>query len=119
KKLHIDSIEKLRQAAQKHRLRKLAGFGEKTEAKLLQALDRFQQDGRRVYLAEAKVFAEAIVNHLKTRPGFEQIEVAGSYRRRKETVADLDLLAACATPGPVMDRLAGYEAVAEVLARGP
>jgi DNA polymerase (family 10) len=111
-------LDKLRQAGEKHRIRKLAGFGAKTEEKILQSLGHLEQAGRRIYLAEAKVYADAVVRHLKGTPGLKQIEVAGSYRRRKETVGDLDLLATCDRVGTVMDRLADYEGVAEVQARG-
>jgi DNA polymerase (family 10) len=73
---------------------------------------------QRALLAEAMVLADAAVRHLQHAPGVGHIEVAGSIRRRKETVGDLDLLVTCQRAGPVMDRLADYEAVAEVLARG-
>jgi DNA polymerase (family 10) len=116
--LHIHSLDELRQAAAGHRIRELPGFGAKMEEKIVQALERREEGGRRVQLAEAKVFADAVVQHLKPTPGLGRIEMAGSYRRRKETVGDLDLLVTCARPGPVMDRLAAYEAVEEVLARG-
>ena len=117
-RLNIGSLDSLRQAAEKHRIRKLRGFGAKTEEKILQALQGREETGRRVLLAEAQVFADAVVRHLKQAPGVGQVEVAGSFRRRKETVGDLDLLVTCRRAGPVMDHLADYEAVAEVLARG-
>jgi DNA polymerase (family 10) len=117
-RLKIGSIDDLRQAAEKHRIRRLRGFGAKTEEKILQALQGREETGRRILLAEAKVFADAVVRHLRQAPGVGQVEVAGSFRRRKETVGDLDLLATCRRAGPVMDRLAEYDAVAEVLARG-
>jgi DNA polymerase (family 10) len=143
--LQITSLDKLRSAAEKHRIRKLKGFGAKTEESILQALAGLEQSSRRVYLADAKVYADAIVRHLKATPphptlspsegegnqlkprprGGEgrvrrlgQIEVAGSFRRRRETVGDLDLLVTCSRCDAVMDRLAAYEGVAEVLARG-
>jgi DNA polymerase (family 10) len=116
--LKITSLESLRQAAESHRIRKLEGFGEKTEEKILQALEDLEGSSRRVYLAEAKVYADAIVRYLKATPGMDQIEVAGSFRRRLETIGDLDVLVTCRRCDVVMDRLAGYEAVAEVLARG-
>jgi DNA polymerase (family 10) len=117
-RLKVGSIDDLRQAAEKHRIRRLRGFGTKTEQNILQALQGREETGRRILLAEAKVFADAVVRHLRQAPGVGQVEVAGSFRRRKETVGDLDLLATCRRAGPVMDRLAEYEAVAEVLARG-
>jgi DNA polymerase (family X) len=117
--LQIQSLAQLRQAAEKHEIRKLKGFGEKTEEKILQSLDHLEQAARRFLLAEAKVYIDALIKHLKEAPGLEQIEAAGSYRRRKETVGDLDVLATCKQVEPVMDRLAAFASVAEVLARGP
>jgi DNA polymerase (family 10) len=119
KELQITSLDKLRQAAKRHRLRELKGFGAKTEENVLKALEHMPEAGKRVYLAEAKVFADAVVRHLKKARGIGQLEVGGSFRRRCETVGDLDLLATCADAKPIMDSLASYEAVAEVLARGP
>jgi DNA polymerase (family 10) len=116
--LQITSLDKLRQAAEKHRIRKLKGFGAKTEETIVQGLDGLAEAGRRVYLAEAKVYADAIVRHLKATPQLGQIEVAGSFRRRRETVGDLDLLVTCGQCDAIMDRLAAYEGVAQVLARG-
>jgi DNA polymerase (family 10) len=118
KKLKIASLEGLRQAAEGHRIREVEGFGAKTEEKILQALEGLEERGRRVYLAEAKVYADAIVRFLKTTPGLDQIEVAGSFRRRLETVGDLDVLVTCSRCDRVMNRLADYDGVAEVLARG-
>lgn len=117
-RLRIGSLDDLRQAAQKHRIRRLPGFGAKMEEKILQALEGREESGRRVLLAEAKVFAHAVVRHLKQAPGVGHVEVAGSFRRHRETVGDLDVLITCRRAGPVMDHLADYEAVAEVLARG-
>ncbi len=118
RQLGIRSLEDLQQAAGQHCIRKLKGFGAKTEENLLRGLEQLAQVGRRVYLAEAKVYADALTRHLRTTPGLHEVEVAGSFRRRKETVGDLDVLVACKDAGKVMDRLAVYEGVAEVLARG-
>ncbi len=80
--------------------------------------DESVSTSRRVLLAEAKVFADAVVRHLRQAAGIGRVEVAGSVRRRKESVGDLDLLVTCRRAGAVMDRLADYEAVTKVLARG-
>jgi DNA polymerase (family X) len=117
-RLRIGSLDDLRAAAEQHRIRRLRGFGARMEEKILQALEGREGAGRRVLLAEAKVFADAVVRHLKQAPGVGQVEVAGSFRRRRETVGDLDLLVTCKKSTPVMDHLADYETVAEVLARG-
>jgi DNA polymerase (family 10) len=117
--LGISSLDDLRQAATTHRIRELKGFGAKTEEKVLQSLEHHQESGQRVYLAEAKVYADAVERFLKKVDGIGQVAVAGSFRRRKETIGDLDLLVTCSEPDPVMDRLGAYDAVVQVLARGP
>jgi DNA polymerase (family 10) len=116
--LGIRSLDKLGQAAREHRIRQVKGFGTKTEENILRGLEHLAQVGRRVYLAEAKVYADALIRHLKGVPGLHQVEIAGSFRRRKETVGDLDVLVACDEADTVMDRLAAYDGVVEVLARG-
>lgn len=118
RKLGIASLEDLRKAASERRIRKLEGFGAKTEEAILSGLDALGGATRRVLLSEAKPYAEALVARLKEAPGAGAVEAAGSYRRRSETVGDLDLLAVCARPEPVMERLAAYDGVARVLARG-
>ena len=116
--LGIRSLDQLRQAARQHRVRELKGFGQKTEEKILQGLNHLVPAERRVYLAEAKVYADSLTAHLRAAVGVKKICVAGSFRRRQETVGDLDILVTCDDSGKVMDRLAAYDGVAEVLARG-
>jgi DNA polymerase (family 10) len=118
KQLGVRCLEDLRQAAVKHSIRDLKGFGAKTEENLLKALDQLHTTGRRLYLADAKVYADALVRHLKGCPDLEQIEVAGSFRRRKETVGDLDILVACTDAGAVIDHFLRFDEVTSVLARG-
>jgi DNA polymerase (family 10) len=118
KKLKVDSIDDLRRAAAKHAIAKLKGFGAKTEENILKALEGLTESSRRMYLADAQAYAEAIVQHLKKCPGVIEIDMAGSYRRRKETVGDLDILASCKNSGKLMDRLANFEGVSRVLAHG-
>lgn len=117
--LGVNSLDKLRQLAEEHRIRTVKGFGAKTEENILKGLADFEQVGRRVTLAEAKVYADALLRHLKPTPGIKDVAVAGSYRRRKETVGDLDVLVSCNHPHVAMERLACYEGVEEVVARGP
>jgi len=118
RQLGISSLDKLRRAVLRHRVRELRGFGPKTEENILQGLENLAQVGRRVYLAEAKVYADAVIRHLRGTPGLRQVETAGSFRRRKETVGDLDILATCDDVDKVMDRLAAYSGVAAVVGRG-
>jgi DNA polymerase (family 10) len=116
--LGISSLESLREAAESHRIRGIKGFGAKTEENIIRELQHVSKEERRFYLADAKVYADALLRHLRATPGVNAAEMAGSYRRCKETVGDLDLLVTCQVAGSVMDRLAAYEGVAEVLARG-
>jgi DNA polymerase (family 10) len=117
--LGIDSFEDLEAAARSGRVRELEGFGEKTEESLLAGIERLRGGGqRRTRLADAEAVAEPLRAHLAEAEGVAAIEVAGSYRRRKATVGDLDILVACADSAPVMAAFAGYEEVAEVLSQG-
>jgi DNA polymerase (family X) len=117
--LRITCLDELRAAAQEQRIRALKGFGPKMEQKILASLEARVPIGRRVTLAEAKVFADALLARLRGAPGVGSVEVAGSFRRRRETVGDLDVLACGRDPEPIMDLLATYGATAEVLGRGP
>jgi DNA polymerase (family 10) len=96
------------------------GFGERTEARILEGVRRLRERtvDRRFLLADALPEAERILAHLRASPAATRIEVAGSARRMRETVADLDLVAASRDPAALADRLAGYPLVAETLARG-
>ena len=118
RELGIRTVEDLRQAVLARRIREIKGFGEKTEEAILRALNKPDRAAQRVYLADAKVFADAVVRHLKGTPGIGQVIVSGSLRRRLETVGDVDVLVTCPNAEPVMSRLAAYEGVGEVLARG-
>jgi DNA polymerase (family 10) len=117
KKLKVNSIDDLRKAAARHAIREVKGFGAKTEENILKALKQTEARAR-MYLCDAKSYAEALVLHLKGCPAIDSIEVAGSYRRRKETVGDLDILVTCRSAQKVMDRLLEFEGVSDVLARG-
>lgn len=118
RELGITSPGQLREAAEQHRLRDLAGFGPRREARLLAALDRQSSATERVPLAEAEQYAEALVRRLRRAPGVQRVTVAGSYRRRCDTVGDLDLLVVCDRPAAAVEALAADEDTAHVLARG-
>ncbi|MFI5012189.1 MAG: DNA polymerase/3'-5' exonuclease PolX [Hyphomicrobiales bacterium] len=116
--LGIRSIEDLRRAVKTGRLRELRGFGAKSEAKLLAALTKPPSE-KRFKLAAAEVEAKALVDFLHQRLESGRIAVAGSYRRRRDTVGDLDILVTARNGAAVGDDLAKYENVASVLAHGP
>ncbi|MEX2121678.1 MAG: DNA polymerase/3'-5' exonuclease PolX [Pirellulales bacterium] len=118
KELKIASLEQLREACQAQRVRGLKGFGAKTEEAILAGLDFAGSSQQRLLWAEADVFAQSLLAHLRGLPGVEQLAAAGSYRRGRETVGDLDLLVVSNNPDEAMDHLARFAGVADVLARG-
>ncbi len=117
-KLKIKTLEQLKAAAREHRIRELEGFGDKTEATILEALEQHAEQVTRFKLAVAAQYAEPLASYLKRSRNVKQVEIAGSYRRCKETVGDLDLLATTKGASNVMDRFVKYDEVRDVLAHG-
>ena len=116
--LKVASLMDLKQAVEAGQVAQLKGFGEKTAKSILEGLAQVELTGTRAYMAEAKVEADAIVESLRQVPGVGQVTAAGSLRRRKETVGDLDVLATASDATLAMDTLAAHPLVAQVLARG-
>ncbi|MDW8324481.1 MAG: DNA polymerase/3'-5' exonuclease PolX, partial [Burkholderiales bacterium] len=116
--LKVDSLADLRAAAEAGRIRTLPGFGAKTEQHILEALKVRAGEPRRFKRVVAAQYAEPLAAALRGVSGVSQVVIAGSYRRCRETVGDLDLLAVAADAAPVMRRFIGYDEVAEVLAQG-
>jgi DNA polymerase (family 10) len=117
--LKTRTLEDLERAARAGRVRDIAGFGPKTEQKILAAIA--QRRGREARLAwiEAEQVAEPLLRALRSAPGVRDAAVAGSFRRRRETVGDLDIVVASDAAATVMRRFVTYEDVAEVVASGP
>ena len=118
RQLGINSLADLSQAASRHAVSELKGFGRKTEEKILKAIDELQASERRLYLVDAQCYADAIAAHLRKLSCAENVEVAGSFRRRKETVGDLDVLVSSRRADEIMEHVMQFEGIAEVLARG-
>jgi DNA polymerase (family 10) len=118
-KLGVRGRDDLLRAVEAGKLRELAGFGEATEKNLAKALARVQPTSeRRLLLSRAWSVAMELAEHVRNVRGVEQVELAGSFRRRKETVGDLDLLATGGNASEVMDAFVAHPMVAEVLGRG-
>ena len=117
-KLGIRTLDELRNAAQEGRVKTLQGFGPKTEQHILDQLKARTSEAKRFKLAISTQYAEAFITYLKASAGVEQIVAAGSYRRAKETIGDLDLLVTARSGSPVIDRFVSYPEVEEVLAHG-
>jgi DNA polymerase (family 10) len=118
RELGIDGLEELVAAARDGRLRGLKGFSAKTEENVLQAVQRAQRDTGRVTIDVATEVAEALLERLRAIPDVRRADLAGSLRRMAETIGDVDLLVASASPAPIMDAFTGYEDVERILARG-
>ncbi len=108
----------LEKAAKDGRLRDLPGFGEKVEQNVLKALATASQTEGRMLLARAWPLAHAIAERLRAVRGVRTVELAGSFRRRRETVGDVDVLVTGGDPGEVMDAFISHESVSDVLGRG-
>ena len=117
--LDVHTIEQLARAARDGRIRALPGFGEKTEATILEAISAHVEKQARFKLAVAAQYAEPFRKYLETIPGVKQVVLAGSYRRSRETVGDIDILVTATDAEKVMDRFVAYDEVKDVMARGP
>ena len=116
-RLHLRTLEDLRRAARAGRLSELRGFGAKTEEKILAALSKSAVVEKRFKLSVAEAEATALLDYLKLPKS--DIAVAGSYRRRRETVGDLDIVATAVKTAVGGDRLVKYDNVPRVAAHGP
>ena len=119
KELGISSVEELKEAVLAHRLRGMKGFGEKTEERILQGIRVLESKGGRMLLGEALPLAEAYVEYLRSTQSIDRISVAGSLRRGRDTVGDIDILVGDDRPAAVIDAFAAYPSVEEVLMKGP
>jgi DNA polymerase (family 10) len=117
--LGIATISELKEAALGGRIRALRGFGKKTEEMVLEELgEEDEERGKRVKLRIAEQIADSLTEYLKAVDGVTQVTAAGSYRRRKETVGDLDVLVTCSADCPLIERFVSYGDVLKVISKG-
>jgi DNA polymerase (family 10) len=116
--LKVNTVDELRRAASAGRIRELPRFGEKMEARIIESLAARPAGPQRYKLSVAAQYAGALETWLRRLPGVLQVAVAGSFRRGRETVGDLDVLVTAEPGSTVMRRFAAYEEVASVLALG-
>jgi DNA polymerase (family X) len=117
--LQIDTIDKLKLACEAGEVAKQKGFGEKTQQKILDGILHFEKVGHRVRIDLALPLGMALLEQIREFPGVIRGELCGSLRRRKETVADLDILVSSKDAQPIMDRFVKIPEVVQVLAQGP
>jgi len=116
--LGVDSLEALRKAAESGAIRGVPGFGEKTENNIRDALDRLEGQDKRLRLIDAEHIATPLMDYIKAIDGVKRATVAGSFRRRKETVGDLDILVTAKRGSDVIDAFTRYDEVDEVVSQG-
>jgi DNA polymerase (family 10) len=116
--LGITSVDELEQAAREGKLRDLKGFGAKTEQNILRGIERLKVHKERLPLAEAHPLAMEVVEDLLLAAPVERIEPAGSIRRMRDTIGDIDILVTSSEPQEVMATFVGLPVVDHVLERG-
>jgi DNA polymerase (family 10) len=118
-KLHVASKSDLLRAAKAGRIHDLKGFGEKTEQLILHELTIPGDNEGRMLRSVAEQYGQSVLRHVRALPGVSQAEIAGSYRRGKETVGDLDVLVCCESGVSLVEHFLGFPEIGEVLAQGP
>jgi len=118
-KLQISSIEQLLKACETGRVAKLPGFGETTQAKICKAIEERARHSGYFQFGQIAGEAETLRSDLAAQPGALQVDVAGSYRRRKEIVHDVDLVVATKTPEAITKFFVAHPLVDSIIAQGP
>ncbi|MCS7470151.1 DNA polymerase/3'-5' exonuclease PolX [Stieleria sp. ICT_E10.1] len=118
KELDIDSLADLRAACESGSVAKIKGFGEKTAQAILDGLSIAEQAAERIRWAEGDALAKSIGRHMESCQAIETMQWAGSYRRGRETIGDLDLLVVASDRDAAMDHLEAYGDRSQTIARG-
>jgi len=118
KKLNIKNLKDLEKAAKQKKIENIEGLGQVVEENILKSIKFTKASGNRFLLGTALDIAEEIKNKLKKLKQANKIEIAGSLRRKKETIGDIDILITSKNPGKVMDFFTNMEDVKQILAKG-
>jgi DNA polymerase (family 10) len=118
-KLNVNNMDDLEKVAREHRIRRLPRMGPTSEKNIAKSIERYKKRSSRIPLDVAEPVVEEIVGYLQGIEGLEHITPAGSYRRGKETVGDIDILATSTRPGDVISAFVRMPMVEEVLGKGP
>lgn len=117
-KLGVQSLGELEYACKENRLKELPGFGAKTQAKILAGIESLRRFQGRYLISDARPVAEAIAGYLADIAGVVAVSVAGSIRRRKETIGDIDIVVGAPESSPVMRAVVEMPGVSAVIAHG-
>jgi len=118
RELNVQTLQDLAAACEAHRIRNLKGFGAKTEENIVKGLQAAMEHALRILWYQADQLVSDLRDHLASAPGLKRCEPAGSYRRGKETVGDLDILVTADDPQAVMTHFQHFRGVRRVLAEG-
>jgi DNA polymerase (family 10) len=116
--LGVTDLGSLEKAAKSGKIAELPGFSDKSQSQILDGIQVVKSGMERTLLAEAIVVAEKIEERLRKIPGVKQIELAGSSRRRRETIGDLDILVDASDPEVVMGTFVNIDGVSTIIAHG-
>src|SRR3989440_1293227 len=117
--LHISSIEQLREACESGRVAKLPGFGETTQAKICTAIEQRSKHSGYFQFGQIAADTELLRTDLAAHPDALQVDVAGSYRRRREIVRDVDLVVATKKPAAITEFFIKHPLTESIIAQGP
>ncbi|MEI6104955.1 MAG: DNA polymerase/3'-5' exonuclease PolX [Methanothrix sp.] len=118
-KLNITNLEELENAAKEHRIRRLPRMGPTRETNILKSIERYKKRSTRILFSTAEPIVNDILAYLRGMEGLEHITAAGSFRRARETVGDIDILATAGRPEEIVAAFVRMPLVEEVLALGP
>jgi DNA polymerase (family X) len=118
KELNLQSLNELRMACEQQQVRGIKGFGAKTEALILEGLEIAEAANQRYRIDQAERLVQRMREHFESCESIERLEFAGSFRRGKETVGDIDILVVSQDGSAVMDRLAEFPAMVSQTLRG-
>ncbi|WP_419163050.1 DNA polymerase/3'-5' exonuclease PolX [Candidatus Palauibacter sp.] len=116
--LGVESIEDLEEVASEGRVAELPGFGIKTQDRILRGIRNYRANTARFRLGEVDKLLPPLIEHLQATAGITRLQVAGSYRRRKETVGDIDVLVLADDARAASDALVGFSGVESVIGAG-
>ena len=119
-RLHIRNRDDLKRAVEAGQLRTIRGFGARMEEQLLEALAREPGATKsdRISYSDASIAADDLLSHMRACADLERLEVAGSFRRGRETIGDLDIVAASPNPSAVLRRFLSFPAIVRTLGAG-
>lgn len=116
--LGIKNLEELAQAADEHKIHELPGFNAKLEEQIAEEIKKIKERYNRIKISTAEQYALPYVEYLKKDSCVKNIEIAGSFRRKQETIGDIDILVTCNNSASVMDRFINYDEVDKVISKG-